>query len=95
MSSRSDLGALLAFFFVDLGAILAAAILYCVDGILGIVMGDHRSKPRVIEEEEEARCALRRGTFAGVMRKLVSRLGIEPRTRRLRARADGRIRLIS
>jgi hypothetical protein len=73
MSSRSDLKALLAFFFVDLGAILAAAILYCVAGILGIGMGYHRSKPRVIEEEE-ARCALRRGTFARVMRKMVSRI---------------------
>jgi fatty-acid desaturase len=46
MASRSDLGALLAFFFVDLGAILAAAILYCVAGILGIGMGYHRSEPR-------------------------------------------------
>ena len=35
-------GAAAAFFFVDAGAILAAAILYCVAGMLGIGMGYHR-----------------------------------------------------
>ena len=36
------LGALLAFFFVDAGAIVTAAILYCLAGMLGIGMGYHR-----------------------------------------------------
>ena len=35
-------GALLAFFFIDTGAIAVAAILYCVAGMLGIGMGYHR-----------------------------------------------------
>ena len=35
-------GALLAFFFVDLRAILTAGILYCIAGMLGIGMGYHR-----------------------------------------------------
>ena len=35
-------GALLALFFIDAGAIAAAAILYCVAGMLGIGMGYHR-----------------------------------------------------
>ena len=35
-------GALLAFFFIDAGAIVAASILYCVAGMLGIGMGYHR-----------------------------------------------------
>jgi len=36
------MGALLAFFFVDIGAIATAAILYCVAGMLGIGMAYHR-----------------------------------------------------
>ena len=38
-------GALLALFFIDAGAIAAAAILYCVAGMLGIGMGYHRDPP--------------------------------------------------
>ena len=33
------LGALLAFFFIDVSAILVAAMLYCVAGMLGIGLG--------------------------------------------------------
>ena len=36
------LGAVLALFYVNVGAILAAAILYCVAGMLGIGMAYHR-----------------------------------------------------
>src|SRR5438874_5328697 len=35
-------GAIAAFFFVDRGAILAALLLYCMAGMLGIGMGYHR-----------------------------------------------------
>ena len=35
-------GAALAFFFLDAGAILAGFVLYCVAGMLGIGMGYHR-----------------------------------------------------
>src|SRR5688572_23438511 len=35
-------GGVLAFWFIDAGAILTAAILYCLAGMLGIGMGYHR-----------------------------------------------------
>ena len=36
------LGGLLAFFYIDVGAIVTAAALYCIAGMLGIGMGYHR-----------------------------------------------------
>jgi len=40
--SGFHLGALLAFFYADFGAILVAVVLYCLAGMLGIGMGYHR-----------------------------------------------------
>jgi stearoyl-CoA desaturase (delta-9 desaturase) len=40
--SGFHLGALLAFFYADFGAILVAGMLYCLAGMLGIGMGYHR-----------------------------------------------------